>query len=195
MSGSPPGKSRLAHPEDTFPSHTWLASWPCHAQTHPRSYEESHQHHLVSSTTRRSFLSTTPFIRGDFPYHVVPKLPAGPTQAPRVSLDGYLCLTSLILSFILAVPQCRSTLHSIPGPIEFSDPVLLANATPGTSHVSPAFVPIFGDCLRMLKTVLYAEQGEGNQAFLIAGSGTMGWDAVGVNLIEKGDDVVGICCE
>jgi alanine-glyoxylate transaminase/serine-glyoxylate transaminase/serine-pyruvate transaminase len=80
--------------------------------------------------------------------------------------------------------------NSIPGPIEFADPVLLANATPGTSHVSPAFIPIMGDCLRMLRSVLYAEQGVGNQAFLIAGSGTMGWDAVGVNLIEKGDDVV-----
>ncbi len=79
---------------------------------------------------------------------------------------------------------------SIPGPIEFSDPVLLANATPGTSHVSPAFIPIMGDCLGMLRSVLYAQQGEGNQAFLIAGSGTMGWDAVGVNLVEKGDDVV-----
>lgn len=42
----------------------------------------------------------------------------------------------------------------------------------------------------MLRSVLYAEQGEGNQGFLIAGSGTMGWDAVGVNLVEKSDDVV-----
>lgn len=82
------------------------------------------------------------------------------------------------------------TFRSIPGPIEFSDPVLLANATPGTSHVSPAFIPIMGDCLRMLRTVLYAEKRQGNQGFLIAGSGTMGWDAVGVNLIERGDDAV-----
>ena len=47
-----------------------------------------------------------------------------------------------------------------------------------------------GDCLRMLRSVLYAEHGEGNQGFLIAGSGTMGWDAVGCNLLERGDDVV-----
>ena len=67
--------------------------------------------------------------------------------------------------------------------------MLLANATPGTSHVSPAFVPIFGDCLRMLKQVLYAEK-PGNQSMLIAGSGTMGWDAVGANLIERGDEAV-----
>lgn len=47
-----------------------------------------------------------------------------------------------------------------------------------------------GDCLRMLRSVLYAENGDGNQAFLIAGSGTMGWDSVGVNLLERGDDAV-----
>ena len=55
---------------------------------------------------------------------------------------------------------------------------------------SPAFIPIFADCLRMLKKVLYAEAREGNQSVLIAGSGTMGWDAVGANLIERGDEAV-----
>jgi len=83
----------------------------------------------------------------------------------------------------------RKLTNSIPGPIEFSDPVLLANATPGTSHVSPAFIPVFGDCLRMLRQILYAEK-EGNQPFLISGSGTMGWDAVGANLIETGDEAL-----
>ena len=39
----------------------------------------------------------------------------------------------------------------------------------------------------MLKQVLYAEK-EGNQPFLIAGSGTMGWDQVAVNLMEQGDE-------
>lgn len=85
--------------------------------------------------------------------------------------------------------QAPHKLLVIPGPIEFSDPVLLANATPGTSHVSPAFVPVFGDCLRMLRKVVYAEK-EGNQAMLISGSGTMGWDAVGANLIEPGEQAV-----
>jgi alanine-glyoxylate transaminase/serine-glyoxylate transaminase/serine-pyruvate transaminase len=41
----------------------------------------------------------------------------------------------------------------------------------------------------MLKQVLYAEK-EGSQSVLIAGSGTMGWDAVGANLIERGDEAV-----
>jgi len=78
---------------------------------------------------------------------------------------------------------------SIPGPIEFSDPVLLANATPGTSHVSPAFIPVFGDSLRMLRKVLFAES-EGTQPFLIAGSGTLGWDLAAANLCEAGEEAV-----
>lgn len=66
--------------------------------------------------------------------------------------------------------------------------VLLANATPGTSHVSPAFIPVFGDCIRMLRKVLYAEKT--GQPILIAGSGTMGWDGAAANLVEPGEDVV-----
>jgi len=39
----------------------------------------------------------------------------------------------------------------------------------------------------MLRKVLYTKDG---QPFLIAGSGTMGWDAAGANLVEPGEDVV-----
>ncbi|KAJ9108213.1 hypothetical protein QFC19_002460 [Naganishia cerealis] len=52
------------------------------------------------------------------------------------------------------------------------------------SHVSPSFAPVFGNCIRLLRQVLYTRDG---QPFLVAGSGTLGWDAVGANLIEKGD--------
>ncbi|KAJ9092558.1 hypothetical protein QFC21_006789 [Naganishia friedmannii] len=72
----------------------------------------------------------------------------------------------------------------IPGPIEVADDVLLANAHPSMSHVSPAFAPVFGNCIKLLRQVLYTKDG---QPFLVAGSGTLGWDAVGANLIEKGD--------
>ncbi|GAA5901307.1 alanine--glyoxylate transaminase [Sporobolomyces salmoneus] len=75
-------------------------------------------------------------------------------------------------------------LLSVPGPVEVSDEVLLANAHPSMSHVSPAFAPVFGDCLRMLRTLLYTEKG---QPFVIAGSGTLGWDLVAANLLEQGD--------
>ncbi|RXK39905.1 alanine-glyoxylate transaminase/serine-glyoxylate transaminase/serine-pyruvate transaminase [Tremella mesenterica] len=86
--------------------------------------------------------------------------------------------------------QAAHKLLVIPGPIEFSDEVLYANATPGTAYTSPAFIPIFGDCLRMLRKVLFAEERKDNQPFLVAGSGTLGWDAVGANLIEPGEEAL-----
>lgn len=73
--------------------------------------------------------------------------------------------------------------------MELTHPVLGANAAPGMSHVSPAFIPVFGDCIRMLRKVLYAPKG---QPMLIAGSGTLGWDAAAVNLVEPGENVVSI---
>jgi len=75
-------------------------------------------------------------------------------------------------------------LLSVPGPVEVSDEVLLANAHPSMSHVSPAFAPVFGDCIRMLRTLVYTKEG---QPFVIAGSGTLGWDLVAANLLEQGE--------
>ncbi|CAE6513669.1 unnamed protein product [Rhizoctonia solani] len=75
----------------------------------------------------------------------------------------------------------------IPGPIEISDEVLYANAHPSMSHVSADFIPIFGDCIRMLRQVLYTKDG---QPFLVAGSGTLGWDMVASNLVEAGEDAL-----
>lgn len=75
----------------------------------------------------------------------------------------------------------------IPGPIEVADDVLFANAHPSMSHVSPEFVPVFGDCIRMIREVLFTQSG---QPFLIAGSGTLGWDQVAANLVEAGDNAL-----
>ncbi|KZS94360.1 PLP-dependent transferase [Sistotremastrum niveocremeum HHB9708] len=75
----------------------------------------------------------------------------------------------------------------IPGPIEVSDDVLYANAHPAMSHVSPEFIPILGDCIRMTREVLLAPT---SQPFLISGSGTLGWDQVAANLVEPGEDVL-----
>ncbi|GAA5966935.1 hypothetical protein JCM3765_001306 [Sporobolomyces pararoseus] len=82
-------------------------------------------------------------------------------------------------------------LLSVPGPVEVSDEVLLANAHPSVSHVSPAFAPTFGDCIRMLRTLLYTEKG---QPFVIAGSGTLGWDIVAANLLEQGEKALVLNC-
>ncbi|KAL0953472.1 hypothetical protein HGRIS_004704 [Hohenbuehelia grisea] len=80
--------------------------------------------------------------------------------------------------------QAPHRLLVIPGPIEVTDEVLYANAHPSMSHVSPDFIPVFGDCIRMTREVLLTKDA---QPFLIAGSGTLGWDQVAANLIEPGD--------
>ncbi|BEI85535.1 hypothetical protein CcaverHIS002_0509360 [Cutaneotrichosporon cavernicola] len=84
--------------------------------------------------------------------------------------------------------QAPHKLLVIPGPIEVDNRILYANASPSVSHVSPAFISIFGDCLRMLRTILYAEKT--GQPFMIAGSGTLGWDQTAANLVEPGEEVV-----
>lgn len=95
--------------------------------------------------------------------------------------------TTISPSSSLPPPLLLLRLLVIPGPIEVTDAVLAANAYPSVAHTSPAFAQIFGDCLRMLRQVLYAPKG---QPFLVAGSGTLGWDQVAANLIEEGDEAL-----
>jgi len=75
----------------------------------------------------------------------------------------------------------------IPGPIEVADDVLYANAYPPVAHTSPEFIPIFGDCIRMTRELLFSKTAH---IFLIAGSGTLGWDQVASNLVEPGEEVL-----
>ncbi|KAF9445964.1 PLP-dependent transferase [Macrolepiota fuliginosa MF-IS2] len=83
--------------------------------------------------------------------------------------------------------QAPHKLLVIPGPIEVADEVLFANAHPSMSHVSPDFIPVFGDCVRMTREVLYTKTA---QPFLISGSGTLGWDQVAANLVEQGENAL-----
>ncbi|KAG9312938.1 pyridoxal phosphate-dependent transferase [Chiua virens] len=79
----------------------------------------------------------------------------------------------------------------IPGPIEVADEVLYANAHPSMSHMSPDFAAVFGDCIRMTRDILYSKDA---QPFLIAGSGTLGWDQVSANLVELDENVLVLNC-
>ncbi|KAF9504416.1 hypothetical protein BS47DRAFT_1386248 [Hydnum rufescens UP504] len=83
--------------------------------------------------------------------------------------------------------QFKQAEHKIPGPIEVADEVLYANAHPSMSHVSPEFIPVFGECIKMLRETLLTKAG---QPFLIAGSGTLGWDQVASNLVEPGEEAL-----
>ncbi|KAJ3784368.1 pyridoxal phosphate-dependent transferase [Lentinula aff. detonsa] len=98
--------------------------------------------------------------------------------------------TSIFIRKMSSTEQFKQSPHKllvIPGPIEVSDEVLFANAHPSVSHVSPDFIPVFGDCIRMMRTVVDTAEG---QPFLIAGSGTLGWDQVASNLVEPGENAL-----
>lgn len=60
-------------------------------------------------------------------------------------------------------------------------------STPGTSHVDPAFIQVFGSCLEMLRKVVLTSSG---QPFILSGSGTLGWDTLICNLMEPGDEAL-----
>ncbi|KAH0565832.1 hypothetical protein GP486_000780 [Trichoglossum hirsutum] len=77
----------------------------------------------------------------------------------------------------------------IPGPVEFDDEVLQSMAHYSESHVGPSFVTVFGEALSMLRELLITSDPT-SQPFVVSGSGTLGWDFVAANLVERGDDVL-----
>lgn len=77
----------------------------------------------------------------------------------------------------------------IPGPIEISDEVTQAMSHYAQSHVGQPFVNTFGETLTLLRD-LFQTKNPNSQPFVLAGSGTLGWDLVAANLIEPGEDVL-----
>ena len=57
------------------------------------------------------------------------------------------------------------------------------------SHVGLPFCGVFGETLSMLRK-LFQTTDPASQPFVIAGSGTLGWDLVAANLVEPGEDVL-----
>ncbi|PHH59675.1 hypothetical protein CDD81_2677 [Ophiocordyceps australis] len=84
-----------------------------------------------------------------------------------------------------ATAQSHPTLL-IPGPIEFDDAVLHSMSHYSESHVGPGFVATFGETLSMLRQ-LFQTTDPASQPFVISGSGTLGWDLVAANFLERGD--------
>ena len=76
-----------------------------------------------------------------------------------------------------------------PGPTEIDPRVLKSMATFAESHFAQPFCNTFGDVLTMLR-VLFQSEDPNAQAFVIGGSGTLGWDFVGTNFIEPGEAVL-----
>lgn len=85
--------------------------------------------------------------------------------------------------------QPKHTLTLIPGPIEFDDAVLESMGHPSISHTTTGFAEVFGETLKLLRTLFFATDKK-SQPFLLAGSGTVGWDLAGTNLVENGEKVL-----
>ena len=85
--------------------------------------------------------------------------------------------------------QQAHKLTMIPGPIEFSDPVLGAMATPSQAHTSPEFIKTFQSALVNLRK-LFKSTDPKAQPYILSGSGTLGWDVALANLIVPGDKVL-----
>ncbi|KAI5289159.1 hypothetical protein KEM52_000889, partial [Ascosphaera acerosa] len=77
----------------------------------------------------------------------------------------------------------------IPGPIEFDDAVLQSMSHHAESHVGAPFVKTFSETLTLLRK-LFQTTAADSQPLLVAGSGTLGWDIVAANLVERGDDAL-----
>eukprot|EP00472_Partenskyella_glossopodia_P009712 CAMPEP_0197525144 /NCGR_PEP_ID=MMETSP1318-20131121/10644_1 /TAXON_ID=552666 /ORGANISM="Partenskyella glossopodia, Strain RCC365" /LENGTH=402 /DNA_ID=CAMNT_0043078317 /DNA_START=64 /DNA_END=1272 /DNA_ORIENTATION=+ len=85
------------------------------------------------------------------------------------------------------MPQNDGKLLMIPGPCEFHEDVLKVVGEASPSHVAPSFIEEFGATIGMLRDVFLTATG---QPFVIAGSGSLGWDFVAANLVEPGEKVL-----
>jgi alanine-glyoxylate transaminase/serine-glyoxylate transaminase/serine-pyruvate transaminase len=79
------------------------------------------------------------------------------------------------------------TLLMIPGPIEFEPAVLAEMGAPTTGHLAPSFMEAFGKSLEDMREVFFCREG---QPFVLAGSGTLGMDSAGANMVEPGDQAL-----
>eukprot|EP01087_Luapelamoeba_hula_P007471 TRINITY_DN1835_c0_g1_i1.p1 TRINITY_DN1835_c0_g1~~TRINITY_DN1835_c0_g1_i1.p1 ORF type:complete len:506 (-),score=90.55 TRINITY_DN1835_c0_g1_i1:65-1582(-) len=133
-----------------------------------------HFHNHMQSSPRSAHFHSSP---------VAQKEPSSPSPAPELA------------------PQSKSSQKAenkssdgerpvlmIPGPIEFSESVLSALGEPSPSHVSPGFIETFGGAIAQLRHVVLAAPSA--QPFVIAGSGTTGWDMAAANLLEPGDKAI-----
>ena len=77
----------------------------------------------------------------------------------------------------------------IPGPIEVTDTVSQSMSHYAQSHVGQPFVNVFGETLAMTRK-LFQTTNPKSQPFILAGSGTLGWDLAAANLVEPGEDVL-----
>jgi alanine-glyoxylate transaminase / serine-glyoxylate transaminase / serine-pyruvate transaminase len=88
-----------------------------------------------------------------------------------------------------AMAQAPHPALLIPGPIELDDNVAHSMSHYAESHVGAPFCGTFAETLAMLRK-LFQTNSPKSQPFVIAGSGTLGWDMVAANVVEPGDEVL-----
>ena len=123
---------------------------------------------------------SSPSATDDLPY-----VPAAPPRSPsQVQKRQFSTSLSPNMS-----PQASHPSLLIPGPIEITDEVSQAMGHYAQSHVGQPFVNTFGEALTMLRD-LFQTKNPKSQPFVIAGSGTLGWDLVAANLVEPEEHVL-----
>ncbi|KAJ1501308.1 hypothetical protein HMI56_003321, partial [Coelomomyces lativittatus] len=80
------------------------------------------------------------------------------------------------------------SLCMIPGPVEIHENVISSMASPATSHVDPLFIQKFSEIFGMLRKIFHASSS--TQPFIVAGSGTLGWDMVANNIIKENQEAL-----
>lgn len=70
-----------------------------------------------------------------------------------------------------------------------SEAVQEAMAIQSMAHTCPEFVAIFQQALQRLRTV-FQSTNQKDQPIILSGSGTLGWDIAGSNLMKSGDNVL-----
>lgn len=76
-----------------------------------------------------------------------------------------------------------------PGPTEVDPVVLKAASHVAESHFSQGFCDTFGDTLTLVRKLFQCEDPKA-QPFVLAGSGSLGWDFIATNFLEPGDAVL-----
>lgn len=80
------------------------------------------------------------------------------------------------------------SLCMIPGPIEIASDVAAMMGSNAMSHIDPQFIEEFGDSISMMRS--FFDAADNSQPFLVSGSGVLGWDMIGCNLLNEDSNVL-----
>ena len=181
-------QGQITSSQYTFP--IWVRD--IHVRWHTRNSDSDF--FFMSPNQRLSLL------QGHLQRNTEPRAPEFPCLSPaeRNSYFESRSAESVTMNNLLATvtPAIKSNqpphkLVMIPGPVEFSDKVLEAMAQPPQAHTGPEFVGVFSEVLKKLRLLFGNNQKtHGGQPVVLSGSGTLGWDVLGANLLQPEEKVL-----